>query len=370
MNWLLVIGGVVVAVLVVIGIYLLVGSHKFPSFSEISNFLLFEDKDWIHIYPATNLTIYKPLGTKSSPFFDWYNPSIVLTDDGFLALIRESNTHGRKDVSNNPPPWFSRVLFCKIGFDGTISNMRLIDFDYDSFDGCKGKNGVMANGVEDARLFRYDGSLWGIANILGAETQHDPCVNAVVIFNLSQDLAQIKPVTVMEIPKQVRQKNWAPFEYTPTDGGRPRLLCEYSINPHQIIDCTDFQNQDNQCKKIYSTTFEPANKYEKLSGGSCPILLTLLGESLYVNVCHNYRTIGLSKHYYSFIYTFRNAPPFDLTHISKPFKIGRGEDIQFVSGMDYDPSTNELILSYGIDDSGIHIGRFPIDNLLSQTSSQ
>jgi hypothetical protein len=167
-------------------------------------------------------------------------------------------------------------------------------------------------------------------------------------------------VSILGVPKEQRQKNWCPFEWS--DQGRPKLLCEYSINPHTIIDCTEFESQDHQCR-IVADTNNSKIPYKHLSGGACPLLV---GPNQYINVCHNYETTAFGKQYYNFLYTFQSDPPFGITSISKPFKIAQGEKIQFVSGLEYDPDSGELILSYGLDDSGIHVARFDLGRLMRE----
>jgi len=361
-------GYFVAGVILLLVVLWIINSSTDGILPDLSHFVLFPQSDVVYVYPNTNLTLYSP--SSISPW-DWFNPSVVLSPskNGYIALVRESDFHGRKDFNRSTPPWFSRTVLCKIGFDGTLKASSLVRFNYDDLKECRGKNSVFGNGIEDARLFRYKNELWAVANVLGSKEQHDPCVNAMLLFKVGDNQPlKIQPLSITGVPTSQRQKNWCPFEYTSNQ--QTQLLCEYNINPHIIIDCTKAETNGGVCTKLVST-YNHDIPHKHLSGGACPILLRDMhtqASSGYINVCHNYEITATGKHYYNFIYLFESTPPFSITHMSRPFKIAKGEKIQFVSGLDYDHSTGEVILSYGIDDSGIHIARFDLEMLLKQTS--
>jgi len=287
-----------------------------------------------------------------------YNLSVLKYSNGYNGIIRGSTWNGC--CINNIYPTFSYPYIIKLDNHGAITDLRLIELDYNNFNNCREHfRGIHANGIEDPKLFMFQGEEWAIANCLGHNDQPHPCVNAICIFKLSNPnntLRVLSPPLGIDILQ--RQKNWSPFEWN------GKLLCEYSINPHIILEIdvdkgttSELYNtiymKDSSCADITTET--------SLRGGASPILLKYKGNIFYFGVGH-VRSKETSD-YLHFFYIFEAQPPFSLLKISKYFKFDGLEKIQFVAGVSY--YDDHIYISYGVDDCYNRISNHELDKIMS-----
>ena len=73
--------------------------------------------------------------------------------------------------------------------------------------------------------------------------------------------------------------------------------------------------------------------------------------------------------YSHFLYTMQPRPPFRMLATSQEFCIASVQDpndcesVQFISGVEYEPSTSSVLLSYGINDCEARVAKLPIAKL-------
>jgi hypothetical protein len=282
----------------------------------------------------------------------FYNLSVHKTATGFSGVIRGCTWNGCN--ANNKPPVQSYPYAIELDAKGTPLSMRELSPYSSPFEGCLAQTGnVWANGIEDPKLFTYRGESWVVGNSLGSNGQPYPCVNAMCIFKLSDPQGTF---TLLQVPSDVdskqQQKNWSPFTY------QGKLLCEYSLKPHRVL---QVDPATGQIEQEYSTGSASDNIVSgaSLRGGAPPLYLS--SRQQYVGVGHTRPKNGSA--YLHFFYSFQAQPPFALTAVTSLFKIGGRERIQFAAGLSQDG--NNFYVSYGVDDCFSRIATVPFGEVMS-----
>lgn len=289
----------------------------------------------------------------------FYNLSVMKTDTGFSGVIRGCTWNGCR--ANNTPPVHSYPYAITLDHSGVALQMTEL-FPYSSpFDCCTAQTGnVFANGIEDPKIFTYHGEQWVVGNSLGSNGQEFPCVNTICLFKLSDPhgtfvLLQVPP----DVNPKQQQKNWSPFEF---DG---KLYCEYSLQPHRILEL-DITTGKILSENITGDKVDNIVLGSSLRGGAPPIYVPHLKS--YLGIGHTRPNNG--SDYLHFFYSFAPAPPFELTAVSKLFKLGGTERIQFAAGISLHHTT--IFVSYGVDDCFSRIEQLDIsavEALLKSTPS-
>lgn len=288
-----------------------------------------------------------------------YNMSVRKLFDGYSGIIRASTWNGC--CSHNEAPSFSYAYYLTLDESGGIKSLYPINVNYKLFYKCtKRVGGIYASGVEDPRIFLFNGEEWVMANCLGLAQQHHPCVNSMCIFKVSDPIRTFKMLTApLEVKPHQRQKNWSPFEYN------GELYCEYSIEPHVILKIdvdTGLAEEHWRSGANHNDIEEDAS----LRGGAPPILIQNpkreggLQENFYLGIGHNR---SAASGYLHFFYTFEATPPFKILQITPRFKLDGNERIQFAAGLS---AYNDMIyISYGVDDCYNRISRFYLKDIIS-----
>ena len=283
-----------------------------------------------------------------------YNLSVKKIQEGYQGVVRGSTWNGCC-IENISPP-FSYCYYIVLNDSGGVENLERLTLDYDRLNNCMSYyNGVHANGIEDPRLFMFEGEEWVIASCLGSSEQPHPCINAMCLFKISDPNNTLRIITPpMGTDVLQRQKNWAPFEW------KGRLLCEYSICPHIIL---EIDPNTGVSEELYNTGSCNTNISEdaSLRGGTPPIHLTHDGKSFYIALGH-IRT-GETSDYFHFFYTFQDKPPFSVTGMSKYFKLDGLERIQFAAELS--SYEDMLYISYGVDDCYNRISSHRITDVMA-----
>lgn len=268
-----------------------------------------------------------------------FNLSVMRNDMGYHGVVR-GTTHNTSPQGSYP---YSIILDTTADH---ITGLELIDLDYDLWKDCAHKGHRHPYGIEDPRIFTYADELWVIANSLGYKHQTHPCVNTMCLFKLAEPRTTFRILTPpSDVSKDQVQKNWVPFEY------QGKLLCEYSLKPHKILEInletgtTDYAYVSEESE--YDVRLSSA-----LRGGAPPIRI----DDYFLGIGHTRFGYGSYLH---FFYTFQAVAPFNITWVSKPFKIDGNERIQFVAGMSY--YDNVVHISYGVSDTANRVSRFKLE---------
>lgn len=268
-----------------------------------------------------------------------FNLSVMRNDMGYHGVIRGATWNAA------PPGSYPYSIILDSTADH-ITGLELIDFDYDLWKECDRKGHKHPYGIEDPRIFTYKDELWVIANSLGYKHQAHPCVNTMCIFKLAEPRTTLRILTPpSDVHQDQVQKNWVPFEY------EGKLLCEYSLKPHKILEI----NLDTGATD-YAYVSEESEYDVRLSsslrGGAPPIRI----DDYFLGIGHTRFGYG---NYLHFFYVFQAVAPFNITWVSKTFKIDGNERIQFVAGMSY--YDDVVHISYGVNDIANRVSRFKLE---------
>jgi len=279
---------------------------------------------------------------------DFYNISVMKKEKGYDGVIRAS-------TSDKIP--YSYPYYVKMTETGKIEKMDLINLNYEDIKGCNQQKGdVLANGIEDPKIFIYKNEEWIAANCLGHVKQKLKCVNQMCIFKV-KDPKNTFVLLDPPIDKTKRQKNWTFFENE--DG---QLLCEYSLSPHIIF---KIDTKTGKCIELCRSETKDINDHE-ITDSKNNKASRFNANPIYLKDKKNYLGIGHVRgesNYLHFFYTFENKNPYKIINISKTFKIETNEKIQFVGGLS--EYNDDIYISYGIDDKYNKISKISLNKVLN-----
>ena len=352
---------------------------------EIVQLPVLESREIIQVKPSVLQQTCSQVHTKNlNTTLGMYNISVRKTTSGYSGLIRGCTWNGC--VKDNESPSFSYPYRVVLDSTGALDNLERIELDYDNLTNCRCKfRDVYANGIEDPKLFMFQGEEWAIANCLGSLQQQHPCVNTMCIFKISDPRNTFR---LLKCPTSVdplqAQKNWSPFQW------EENLLCEYTLQPHVIL---NIDTETGITTELYTSELASATKLKhidscsdrtssnltsniitkrgSLRGGAPPILIErdriclrninfMDEDSFFLGIGHSIPSKDIG--YVHFFYTFNASPPFNITNISKFFKLDKKEHIQFVAGLSQ--ANRNIYVSYGVNDCTNRIARYTIDDIL------
>ncbi|CAH6419262.1 Hypothetical protein HVR_LOCUS462 [uncultured virus] len=309
-----------------------------------------------------------------------YNLSVRKISTGYSGLIRGCTWNGCHN--NNTYPVFSYPYHITLDNDGTVLTLDRINLNYSLLNKCdKSYRDIHANGIEDPKLFIYRDEEWCIGSCLGTEQQPHPCINSMCIFKITDPRNTFKVIIPPSwVGALQRQKNWSPFEWN------GRLLCEYTIQPHVIIEIDPTTGKTQElCRS--GTGPDNITQLSSMRGGAPPILINLPSiletnstgptgdQILKFNTTYDRVYIGIGhthpskiSGYVHFFYMFEPNPPFKIIGISDIFKMDRIETIQFAAGMSI--QDDNVYISYGVNDCSNRISRYDLADVLISLASK
>jgi hypothetical protein len=171
----------------------------------------------------------------------------------------------------------------------------------------------MKNGLEDGRLIRWNGRLYGLFTALFVEGER------VVVTKNTMTLVDLESMEYRTFPTGKVEKNWMPF----IEDGHLRVI--YSTNPLKILDISE---------RVPEVVWEGPGLAESWSGGSQ--LIPYQGG--YLGVVHRH-TSRVYEH------AFIGMDGYSL-ELSPPFRFF-GESVEFCAGIE---QNDGLCLSFGVQD--------------------
>ena len=220
------------------------------------------------------------------------------------------------------------------------------------------------HGLEDVRGVVAGGILWLIAgSFAGGDTYPN---RQVLLRRAWPSLTPLSGPTelVWHGRQSPREKNWIPF--VATSG---QVLITYSLEPHVVLDC---HATSGACTPLAETSSplwlrrvsdfrgrrllrdHDVNTSDIRGGSTC---VPLSGRLVCAAHWHN-----LFASYWHFFYAMRPSPPFEITHVSYPFRFAaefprdppdvNRDRIQFAVGLARSQAApgEMLTLSYGVGD--------------------
>jgi glycosyltransferase involved in cell wall biosynthesis len=190
-------------------------------------------------------------------------------------------------------------------------------------------------GLEDSRLFEWQGVLWTISNVreLNAEGW---CEQILVPLNArGQPWMRILP------KKRYHEKNWQPW---------------VKNNELRFV-----YRQGTLVDDDGNVVFESDSGFDasQISGGS----QVIEADGVYLSLVHEARTIpGRPNRYYAHRFV-RYAVDGAVTGMSMPFYF-HDKQIEFAAGLAYFPERRQLMASYGVRDCEAWVARMDLDDVL------
>lgn len=193
--------------------------------------------------------------------------------------------------------------------------------------------GATLSMTQDPRLVKCGGELFLVCNdsfSLPVGNIRRMIIGKLTIDKKNFTLKEEQYLLQFEGEKSSRhEKNWVPFVYS--EEGQEKVLLAQTLSPHDIV----APKGSSSSWDPYSLSSEPISwGWGELRGGT-PALLT---GSDYLAFFHSSVEIATiqskgkkMQHYFMGAYTFRSAPPFEITHISSQPIVGP----DFYTGPEY-----------------------------------
>jgi glycosyltransferase involved in cell wall biosynthesis len=190
-------------------------------------------------------------------------------------------------------------------------------------------------GLEDSRLFEWQGGLWTISNVreLNAEGW---CEQIISPLN-----ARGRPWKKILPKKRLHEKNWQPW--VKNDGLR------FVYRQGTLVDAEG------------NVFFESDSGFDasQISGGS----QVIEADGVYLSLVHEARTIpGRPNRYYAHRFV-RYAVDGAVTGMSMPFYF-HDKQIEFAAGLSYFPERRQLIASFGVMDREAWLATMDLDEVV------
>lgn len=237
-------------------------------------------------------------------FKDAFNPSLIESEQGLLLTFRYL---ADPTVQLSISEIYVVVLNDDFSLKSAPQKLKT-----------RGPDDLIQSQSEDARLFRYKGSLWVLYNdnveSLGASFEQRRDMYIAKVDYKKGRFTLGPPLKIIHQSKWANvlwQKNWVPFEW------EGNLLMSYSLNPHEVL-LVDMNT--GVCKSLFETNPPLKWHFGALRGGTPAEVVD--GE--YFGIFHSSKYMSsvysqgkMMHHYFMGGYTFSKDPPFQFTKISK-----------------------------------------------------
>ena len=251
------------------------------------------------------------------------NPSIIATNDGWLATVRTYNLYSVKDGRVHKidgEKLINENWLVSYTDDFRVQTQTVIDID-DSIVDPETRSTFLPNGIADYRIFRRLGEYY----ILGYGTNIRDHRDTMVLGCLQGD--RITRLHIIKSPKNADvEKNWMPVE---SDG---ELSVIYSVNPFELMSIEN--------GKSFSRYTRPVNKDIAEYRGSSQAISYKSG---FLCVVHRNIIVGWRRIYlHRFVFFDEN---WDITRMSKEFFIEK-KGAEFCAGLAN--KGDRYVITYGL----------------------
>lgn len=274
-----------------------------------------------HIYSENNFSL--DFGNIKNDTHLPINPSIIYSGNEFWGTVRLTNDH--KCVSDIRKEYTNEVHYIEKYKSVEVLNPGHLDW-------CTHVT-FRRKGCEDPRSFVWNHKKYALVTVVGKPPF--PCSNKIYLYNIELK-TWIRIFSPFSNNKKL-EKNWTPFIYNND------LYIEYFVNPRKV-----FNYLSNN--KVEITLCPKMSLY--LHGSVNPVQLK---NNYYLGMAHT------NPGYLHMFYLFEGRPPFRIIKFSSYFGIDRYNESQyeFVTGMSFVEKTNEIFISYTINDCANKMKIFP-----------
>lgn len=268
-------------------------------------------------------------------FENYFASSPSITDD--YINVRHVNYYIDKDGKYIFPDKSGTIYTRNVLWDrkrSTLSNPRELVDDVNRYNG-------KIKGIEDIRLFKWDGELWGMGTSFQF-TRENP--NMVMFKVPTTSDNTIRHIYHIDFAPNGCEKNWAPI-----DSNTDELHVVYSHSPFVVL----------KFKKPTTDTEEHVNPIAIKQCKHRPCSLEFRGSSVlvkykngYISIVHEVSVVNEKRVYlHRFV---RYSDEFQPMHVSQPFTF-TGSIIEYVCGLSFDTDTSIFTIGYSIMDRESHL---------------
>jgi hypothetical protein len=168
----------------------------------------------------------RPISLTVPSEFRCCNPSIIATQDGWLATIRTYNLYSVKDGTIHKidgEKLINENWLVSYTDDFHVQTQTVIDID-DNLIAAEQRDTFLPNGISDYRIFRNMGDYY----LLGYGSNIRDHLDTMVLCRLAGD--RVARLDIIKSPKNLDvEKNWMPVE------SDAELSVIYSVNPFELM---------------------------------------------------------------------------------------------------------------------------------------
>jgi hypothetical protein len=265
----------------------------------------------------------RPISLTVPSEFRCCNPSIIATQDGWLATIRTYNLYSVKDGTIHKidgEKLINENWLVSYTDDFRVRTQTIIDIDHSVIDS-ETRNTYLPNGIADYRIFRRLGEYY----LLGYGTNIRDHLDTMILGCLQGD--RVTRIHLIKSPKNADvEKNWMPVE---SDG---ELSVIYSVNPFELMSIED--------GKPSSRYIKPRNRSIAEYRGSSQAIRYNAG---FLCVVHRNMIVRWRRIYLHRLVFFDKN--WDITRTSKEFFIEK-KGAEFCAGLAN--KGDRYVISYGL----------------------
>lgn len=284
------------------------------------------------------------------------NPSILKTEEGFDVICRTVNylQIGAKhyqtlDLLDPTNTIRTKNIFVRYDKEFNLVSQQEVTEDLPR----NHYKFMNVEGLEDCRLFDFDGSSWFTCTTLDTSPGYQPQIS---LCKLSDDrsgkTAKVESLMPLMGPNPSRcEKNWLPF----VKDGEFHVI--YSYDPLVIFKPAIGQVYSQVDDDVLVKNVVQEHDFSRFSGSAPPIAfddgyLLLVHESLYEDgriYLHRYVYMGID---------------FNITEVSKPF-IFFHKGVEYCCGMAIDHSGENLVMTIGLEDREAYLVKVDLETVRS-----
>lgn len=275
-----------------------------------------------------------------------FNPSLILIEKSRLMInVRCVNAgHDFKPLNDQ-----NQRVPCSTQFPLTSTNIRMIadidannteivlkdDFLFESQSKPESFANAMCKGLEDCRLFEFNGKTCFLATSQEFNKQHVNCMY------LGYGYEYVVPI---ESPQPGRyEKNWLPFS-----NDDKKLLAIYSFSPFRVL---EIDHKSGQTSLYY---FAKNDWDQDIRGSAGPVL----GPDGYY-YCIVHQVINPGRIYVHRAVRFTKE--FKDMKLSHQFKLKREFDVEYVCGLAF--NVNTFFITWGENDEKAYLSGLPFQDM-------
>jgi len=190
------------------------------------------------------------------------------------------------------------------------------------------------------------------------------CGSYIMDLNISEEILEYEHFRISPVELFDRQKNWMPFVH------EKNVFFISDVNPHRVY---QFDESTKKSQLVYENSFRHAwfNRHQIRGNTNC----LRVDENHYLSIFHTAQKLGDCSYYDNGAYLFEATPPFkpvmfcNRTIMPAEFAMEphfrKSGEIMCVFPMSLHKEGDEIIISYGDNDSAVRIFKTNLNEIIS-----